>query len=414
MPLQNRRQLSAAEVVHLRAELASRLASIGVETRPEVALRVLALVGEPSSTIRDFAKVIRTDAGFAARLLHIANSALFAQRKPVSSLDRACLLLGLERLKSMTLGFHLARAAGAARSSAIAREVWGQSLLRACLAAEVARRLAPQDVAEAFVIGLLCDAGLGLMPRLTGKDFDALWDQGSTPDRLYARELETLRFTHVDAIAALASRWKLPEILSLPLERHHVPPSWPLRHEPVHRLHAVAYIAGTIDLKPRVDANGAALPISGPVEGPAGLALERALGISPAQVGAIVRKAMDEYVAARELFAEFADSVSADENLLNSIQARALSTLDAVASAGLERELAHGQSRFVLGGARIEIERLENGLVRAYLHDDQGQRLVCHVFQPSVDGVNSLYDALGLSPRPDDDTQRLDAILRAA
>lgn len=413
MPRSNRRTLNALQVAELRGELTARLATVGVQTRPEVALRVLALASDPTSTLKDFARIIRTDAGFSSRLLSIANSALFAQRLPVSTLDRACLLLGLDRLKSMTLGFHLASAASGRSGGEISRTVWGQSLLRACLASEVARHLAPKNVAEAFVIGLLLDCGLALMPRLAGEPFEALWTMGLSPDRLYAQELDTLRFTHVDVVAALAAKWKLPDILSVPLERHHAPPSWPLRHEPVHRLHAVAHVVGTLDLRVRTSAADGAVPVDREVQGAGTLALERTLGMTASEARKLVTKALEEYAATSGMFAEFASNLETEAGTAEALQCRALQALDNLASADLERELTQGQSRFTLGGARVEIERLQNGLVRAYLHDDQGQRLLMHVFHPVRDGIESLLAALGLTAHPGDDSPRLSALLKA-
>ncbi len=413
MPRSHRRSLNASQVAELRGELTARLATVGVQTRPEVALRVLALAGDPTSTLKDFARIIRTDAGFSSRLLSIANSALFAQRLPVSTLDRACLLLGLDRLKAMTLGFHLASAASGQSSGEVSRVVWGQSLLRACLASEVARHLAPKHVAEAFVVGLLCDCGLALMPRLVGEPFQALWKMDLSPDRLYAQELDTLAFTHVDVVAALAVKWKLPEILSTPLERHHAPPSWPLRHEPVQRLHAVAHVVGTLDLRVRARAGEGAVPADVAVQGTGTLSLERTLAMTASEAGKLVEKALEEYAATSGLFAEFAAILDTEAGAAEVLQARALQALDTLASADLERELMQGQSRFTLGGARVEIERLQNGLVRAYLHDDQGQRLLMHVFHPIRDGLDSLLAALGLTAHPGDDSPRLNAMLKA-
>jgi HD-like signal output (HDOD) protein len=49
-------------------------------TNPEVATPIIQLVDSPDSGLSGFAEVVRTDPALAARLLRIANSAMFAQR----------------------------------------------------------------------------------------------------------------------------------------------------------------------------------------------------------------------------------------------------------------------------------------------------------------------------------------------
>ncbi len=115
--MRTRNTLTAAEVMKMLEHLEERLARIGLETQPDVALKILNLTTDPKSQLSDYARVIKTDPGLSGRLLKLSNSALFAQRNPVTSIDRACLLIGVSRLKSMSLGFHLGAARARARRS---------------------------------------------------------------------------------------------------------------------------------------------------------------------------------------------------------------------------------------------------------------------------------------------------------
>src|SRR5689334_2751536 len=102
-----RSELSGAEVDDLLGALEGRLHTVGIESQPEVAARIVELVSDPDAGLRQYADVVRADAALSGRLLRLANSAFFAQREPVTSLDRACVLLGLDRLKAVSLGFQL-------------------------------------------------------------------------------------------------------------------------------------------------------------------------------------------------------------------------------------------------------------------------------------------------------------------
>jgi HD-like signal output (HDOD) protein len=96
-----RSKLSATEIVQLQDFLSEKLQRIGVQSQPEVAIKVLDLSSRPDAHPKDYAAVIKNDPALCGRLLRLANSAMFAQRKAVTSIDRACLVLGLERLKAV-------------------------------------------------------------------------------------------------------------------------------------------------------------------------------------------------------------------------------------------------------------------------------------------------------------------------
>src|SRR5262245_17360655 len=122
-----RKLLTAAELVDLRHDLVQKLDGIGVQSQPQVAMKILQLNARPDAQLKDYATIVKTDPALSGRLLKLANSAMFAQRKAVTTIDRACLLLGLERLCSVALGFQLSRAAAAEGQEELTRRVWGQN-----------------------------------------------------------------------------------------------------------------------------------------------------------------------------------------------------------------------------------------------------------------------------------------------
>lgn len=409
-----RAQLSPIEVAHMWADLGVRLQGVGVKSQPQIALKILDLNRNPDSQLKEYARIIRTDPALAGRLLKLANSAFFAQRCAVTSLDRACLLLGVERLKAMSLGFHLSRAAVTDPLAILSRTVWGQSLLRACLATEVARHVAPKLAAEAFVIGLLMDCGIPLMPGLLPSQFLPLWDSSCTPTRLHRAEQESLPFGHTDVAAALASSWKLPDLLLYPIAEHHTPPAFPLRLEPMNQLHAIAYTVGMLDLSPAASTDGsAAVPTP---DAPSLKNLQRVLGLDPAAVAGIVGKAALEYEVTTDLFKDVASDVGVDEALLERVQVGMVAALHDLVMESIDRRgAAHdGGVRFHLGGHRVELQRSNDGTVAAYLYDSRGQRLLTHVFQPAGQTSLALREALALEPHPSDEIAAIDLFIRAA
>jgi len=412
-----RHELTTAEVGELHASLEHQLARIGVDSRPEVALRMLDLLNDPGSCLHDFARVVRADHAVSGRVLRLANSAFFGQRTPVTSLDRACLVLGLERLKSIALGFHLSRAAAGGDQQALGRAVWGQSVLRGCLAAALARVSAPALAAEAFVVGLMLDAGIPLMFRLVGEPFAALWKAGLTPGALHRRETEMLGFTHIDVVGALARRWRLPDLLALPIERHHVRPPDPVRdarpadrptdrkEEGVQRLHRIAYVVGMLDLGPA--AGAPALTMDTPGVSTA----TRVLGIGEPEMAAAVRKSGEEYAATLELFAEIASGLGPIDEVMERVQLDMVRAVDMQLEASLRAETEAVPARMVIGGQSIEIVREAQGPI-AYLYDSHGQRLLTHRFSTGTLDAPALAEAFGLDLVDPLDADRVAAYVR--
>lgn len=408
-----REQLSATEVSELRTELAGRLEFVGVQSQPQVALRILDLIRNPASQLKDYADIVRSDPALSGRLLKLANSAFFAQRRPVTSLDRACLLLGVERLKAMSLGFHLSRAATSDPSAALSRTVWGQSIFRACLAAEISRRTVPGLAAEAFIIGLLMDAGIALMPRLVGPAFQGLWDEGRSPLRFHRAEQSSLPFGHADVAAALAESWKLPDLLRFPISEHHTSPALPLRPEPLHRLHAIAYTVGMLELTTSPDG---AVTIAPGRDVSNSLSIQRVLSLDADAVPKVIAQAAAEYGATREIFKEVASTVAVDDALLERVQIGIVDALDGLVMQSIDRREAADTAgiRFRLGGHSIEFQKSNDGSYTAFLYDSRGDRLLTHVFRPEGQTSIAIREALALDPSPDDELEAIDRYFRAA
>lgn len=398
-----RHLLSAAEVGSLQVYLDQRLETVGLPSQPEVVIRLLELASCPSSQISDYAKIVKADHAVAGRVLRLANSAFFAQRAPISSIERACLVLGMERLKSVALGFHLSRAAMCAEDRSLSRDVWTQSVMRACIAGELARVAAPSHVAEAFVIGLMLDAGVPLMPRLLGRAYDTLLHDRPIPLVLHRREHETLPFTHVDVVAALARRWKLPDVLSTPLAWHHTRPAEPPRGDLVGRLHRVASLVGNLELRPETLDAKAEPNLSAPGQ---------SLGLTPDETKAVSARSAAEYGAALALFSDIASSLGDGDDLVDRIHAGLVAAADAAVLDSLRRE-QHASHRLVVDGQTLEANREGDGSIVVVLYDARGQQLLTHRFSPGSISPNSVAEAFGLELRAADDASRLLDYLRA-
>ncbi len=112
-------------------------------------LRLLVMLNT-ARTPSEFSRVIGTDAGMTAKLLRFLNSAFFALRQPVSSVDQACIYFGLKNIKNFILVLSLNDYASVENLS-----LWKSSLIRARLMEELTKRVEPERSGEAYLIGLL-------------------------------------------------------------------------------------------------------------------------------------------------------------------------------------------------------------------------------------------------------------------
>jgi HD-like signal output (HDOD) protein len=399
-----RSELSAADIDELYRALEGRLEGVGVETQPEIAAKVIKLVGDPEAGLREYSAVVKLDPALSGRLLRLANSAFFAQRQPVTNLDRACVLLGLERLKAIALGFQLSRASGAVRDDGLARKVWGEGVYRACLCAELARRICPGYSSEAFVIGLMLDCGVPLLSRLLGPSAMEVAAADDPPSKRFKAEFHTLAFTHVDIATALVRRWRLPDLLAKPIERHHAMPFLGGKPEPIHLLHRVAYYVGAVHLLPAGDApKGAPLPATA----------ERVLGLGPAELTDIVGRAAREYGVMSEMFREMASSIDDVASLAESVQGQLVELMDRSLIDQLRVQTGPAEASFVVAQQKIDVEMGSEGIAVAYLLDGEGVRLLSYAFKPGKETVRGILDALGLDDAKDAEAAALGDYVRS-
>lgn len=404
-----RASLSSGEVAELTEKLARTLDAMIIETQPEVAARLLEMVSDPDAGLSDFAGVIRSDQTLSGRLLRMANSAYFAQRDQVTTLERAAVLLGINRIRAVALGFYMSRSVDAGGDSAYSRLAWGKSLLRACVAAKLTELLKPNLYAEAFLTGLMMDAGVPLARAIIGPEaYDRVCAPDHPPSRAFKAEHQSLAFTHVDVMRALVRRWRVPELLAKPILWHHTPPQDLANTAPLHVLHRVAYYVGSMHLE-HSPPRSVAVPL--PSLG------QRVLGVQPRQLASAFGSACAEYAALREFFGHVAQGIGDVEELGLRVQTALLKVVDKSMEDQLRREsmLKPAVFRFASGQVEVAREGDRGEFAVAYLLDEQGARQAMHRFL--VDSVNAknLLHELSIEARQGDggELESMDDYLRA-
>ena len=180
---------------------------------------------------KDVADIVAQDMAMAAKILQLANSALFGARRQVTNLPDAVMMLGMETVKDLALGlsvFSQFRGSGAIR--VLVERLGGHSLAVGRLAHQIARsfQLTQPAAVDAFVFGLLHDVGkLVLMANCPEQYEKVLRMAQEQPLSVRAAEQEIFGTTHCEVGTYLAWLWGLPEAVTQVTALHHRPSEAP-------------------------------------------------------------------------------------------------------------------------------------------------------------------------------------------
>jgi len=207
------------------------LSSTKLPTPPAIAMRVIELTDDPNVTPRELTDLVQADSGLSSKILRTVNSAFYGLATPVASIKRAQILLGLNAIKTLTLGFSLVqsiRGSGGEADGFDYTTFWRRSLHAATCAKAVATRTGAMEPEEALLGGLLQDVGMVVLHRTLGETYDrVVRDAGGRHRELTRLELLELDLTHAVVGATLAERWRFPSSLITPIRHHEKPTAAP-------------------------------------------------------------------------------------------------------------------------------------------------------------------------------------------
>ncbi len=196
---------------------------------PAVALKVIELTQDNKVCTAELAATITNDQGLSAKLLRTVNSSFYALRKPCTTIQQAIVMLGFNAVKTLALGFSLVSSIAEERDTTFDYQAyWRRGLLSGVAGKVFARATGSRCEEECFLGGLLQDIGMIAMHRSLGEEYaKVLALAGNDHRQLIRHELAELELSHADVGAMLATRWKLPPLLALPIRYHERPSAAP-------------------------------------------------------------------------------------------------------------------------------------------------------------------------------------------
>jgi len=209
---------------HLKSDILRSL--VKLPPMPQVILKARETMANPNAGLRDLARIIENDQALVAKVLSLANSAYYGISGQVSSIQHASVLLGFKTIGDLiTLSASsvlLNRELKGYRLAPLA--IWRHSLSSALAARKIAERRFPGNESDAFIVGLLHDAGkIILDPFLSsrsGGQTDVLPAQGPVTEM---QEIELLGVDHAEIMALACRFWRFPEAQVKGIRFHHHP-----------------------------------------------------------------------------------------------------------------------------------------------------------------------------------------------
>jgi len=218
---------------------------------PEAALRVNELVDDPSASTRDIAAVIRLDAGLAAAVLKLANSAFYGMPSRVDSVDQAIALIGQNALRDLVLATSVVSTFKGIPGELVDMQTfWDNSTTCGVIARNLGQLCGVRESERLFLAGLLHGVGrLVFFARRPEQYREVLQVKDRGEAALVAAERRVFGFGYAELGAALLRLWGLPEMLGTVVAHHLEPGAAPAYRKETAILHVANDMAASLTPK---------------------------------------------------------------------------------------------------------------------------------------------------------------------
>lgn len=222
MPTQDERKQVAEKAI---AEIAH------IATLPEITIKIIDLVEDPTSTAQDLHKVISQDPALSSRILKVVNSSFYGLPGQIASINRAIVMLGLNAVKNIAIAASLVKLfrGGELTPQYSANMMWDQATAVAATCKMISDKLKLGLNDEAYLAGLMHNIGqvvemqfdrAMLVDAIRKTGIDA---HGVPANDMLDAEVSVFGANHQDFGAALCQRWKFPKSFAQVTGYHHRP-----------------------------------------------------------------------------------------------------------------------------------------------------------------------------------------------
>ncbi|MDB5300244.1 MAG: hypothetical protein JWO87_1907 [Phycisphaerales bacterium] len=213
---------------------------------PAIAIQVLELTQRADVDIAEIARIISKDPALSTKILRTVNSSFYGRSQNVSTVSHALVILGLQSVKTLVLGFslvsNLMKKGKGDEKGFNHLDYWRRSIYSATAARILAARFNIVQQEEAFLAALLKDIGMLVLDQVLGAQYGEISAKAPTHAELSAVERAALGADHAQVAGYLTTQWKLPPVLTVPITFHHAPAG--ASDPALKKLAEVVYLSG--------------------------------------------------------------------------------------------------------------------------------------------------------------------------
>lgn len=198
------------------------IAGSNLPSLPSVAVKIINASKDPDIGLADVAAIISSDPAISSKILKIANSPLYSQRRAINNLREALTLLGFNVALMTALSFSLIQSLKSSTNKQFNQESYWK---RSILSAEIARMLGVQlgllKLEDLFLAALLQDIGILVLGNLRNSPYQQYDEKFLKHAERVNLELDLLNVDHSQVGAWLLNSWKFPDKLVNAVKNSH-------------------------------------------------------------------------------------------------------------------------------------------------------------------------------------------------
>ncbi len=187
-----------------------------LSTLPAVLVKLINLLNDSNASFDDIADLIKMDVALSAKMLSVANSALYAQWGKVENINRVLVVLGLENVKriAMTACIKEFFSSIEPNKESLKQQLWVNSLHCAYLAQHIAKITGYHNTDITYLSGLLHRLGQFVFLHSFHQDYIEKVLVSDKLEEQLANERKYYGWTQAELGSWLIEQWQLDPILA--------------------------------------------------------------------------------------------------------------------------------------------------------------------------------------------------------
>lgn len=181
---------------------------------PKVALQIMDVVKNPEIDIDDVVRILMLDPALSAKILRLANSALYSHEKKIATLQKAIMLIGLNGILSLALTFSLVNSLRRKQDVGLDHgRFWRRALISGSAGLALAQACGRSDQEELFMASFIQDIGMLVLDQVEPSLYAHPNIDQLSHQKVIAHEREHFGADHATVGSWLLQKWNFPEVL---------------------------------------------------------------------------------------------------------------------------------------------------------------------------------------------------------